>query len=368
VKILVVFGTRPELIKLAPVILELRRHPRFFKVRLLATAQHRDMLDQMLDVFGLRPDHDLDIMRAGQNLDWLTGELTAKVGAELRKFRPGLVIVQGDTTTAMVSALTAFHQGIAVAHVEAGLRTGDPRDPFPEEMNRKIIGAIASWHFAPTRRAAQNLKAEGVPRSRIAVTGNTVVDALLMMDDAAGDRPSPLSLTDGLRLILVTAHRRESFGRPLKNICSALAAIARSRPDVEIVFPVHPNPAVRAEVEALLSGRDRIRLISPLDYLDFLSLLKRAHLVLTDSGGIQEEAPVFGKPVVVLRNRTERPEGIAAGVARLAGTDSKSIVREAGKILDDPRLYTRMTHGRNLYGDGRAARRIAVFLMKRFPE
>lgn len=367
-KILVVFGTRPELIKLAPVILELRRRPQFFKVRLLATAQHRDMLDQMLGVFGLRPDRDLDIMRAGQSLDWLTGELAAKVGAELRTFKPGLVLVQGDTTTAMVTALTAFHQGIAVAHVEAGLRTGDPLDPFPEEMNRKIIGAIASWHFAPTRRAAQNLKAEGVHGSRIAVTGNTVVDALLMMDAASGDRPLPLSLREGSRLILVTAHRRESFGRPLKNICSALAAIARSRPDVEIVFPVHPNPAVRAEVEARLSGRDRIRLIPPLDYLDFLSLLKRAHLVLTDSGGIQEEAPVYGKPVVVLRNRTERPEGIAAGVARLAGTDSKSIIREAGKILGNPRLYARMTRGQNVYGDGRAAQRIAAFLMKRFPE
>ena len=363
--VLVVFGTRPEIIKLAPVIRELKRKPRRFRVRLLATAQHRGMLDQMLDVFGLHPDLDLNLMRPGQSLDGLTARIALNVGRALRDERPDLVIVQGDTTTAMVSALTAFHQGIAVAHVEAGLRTGDLDDPFPEEMNRKVISALASWHFAPTRGAARNLKNEGVPSSRIAVTGNTVIDALAMMDKILVDRPLPLRLKPESRLVLVTAHRRESFGRPLDNICSGLIDIARTHPDVEIVYPVHPNPNVRAAVQARLSGRDRIHLIRPLDYFEFLSLLKKAYLVLTDSGGIQEEAPFYHKPVLVLRKRTERPEGLAAGVARLTGTNRASIVREATKILDDPRLHARMSRGRNPYGDGQAARRIAAFLEKR---
>jgi len=363
--VLVVFGTRPEIIKLAPVIRELKKKPRRFRVRLLATAQHRGMLDQMLDVFGLHPDIDLNLMRPGQSLDGLTARIALNVGRAMRDEHPDLVIVQGDTTTAMVSALTAFHQRIAVAHVEAGLRTGDPDDPFPEEMNRKVVSALASWHFAPTRGAAQNLKNEGVPPSRIAVTGNTVIDALAMMDKILVDRPLPIRRKPESRLVLVTAHRRESFGRPLENICSALIDIARTHPDVEIVYSVHPNPNVRAAVKARLSGRERIHLVRPLDYFEFLPLLKKAHLVLTDSGGIQEEAPFYHKPVLVLRKRTERPEGLAAGVARLTGTNRAPIVREASKILGDPGVHARMSRGRNPYGDGQAARRIAAFLEKR---
>lgn len=363
-KALIVFGTRPELIKLAPVILELKRRPKTFRVRLLATAQHRGMLDQVMDVFGLQPDLDLDLMRPGQNLDELTARIVSRTGRIFQDEHPDLVIVQGDTTTAMASSLAAFHRGIPVAHVEAGLRTGDLRNPFPEEMNRKVIGALAAWHFAPTPGAARNLRAEGIAASRIAVTGNTVIDALLVIDKAAAGRPLPIALKKNSRLVLVTAHRRESFGRPLDRVCSALIDIVRAHPDVEIVYPVHPNPNVQTAVKTRLSGRERIHLLRPLDYFSFLPLLKAADLILTDSGGIQEEAPFYHKPVLVLRKKTERPEGVAAGLARLTGTDRAVIVRETARILNDPVLQARMSRGRNPYGDGRAARRIAAFLEK----
>lgn len=357
-KIAVIFGTRPEIIKLAPVILAIRKKPRRFKTVLLATAQHRGLLDQMLNLFGLKPDIDLDIMKPYQGLEELTSRVMDKAGKALLRIRPDLVLVQGDTTTAMISALAAFYRKIPVAHVEAGLRTGDPFNPFPEEINRKIISTLAAYHFAPTQAAARNLRTEGIPSSRIFVTGNPVVDALLHIDKKMGRRASSVPIDSGKKLVLVTAHRRESFGKPLERICRALIEIVSLEEDVRIVYPVHPNPGVQESVAAYLSGIDRIHLLKPLDYVDFLALMKKAYLILTDSGGVQEEAPTFRKPVLVLREKTERPEGIRAGIARLVGTDEKRILDEAGKILNDPREYRRMTGRKNPYGDGKAALRI----------
>jgi UDP-N-acetylglucosamine 2-epimerase (non-hydrolysing) len=358
VKIAVVFGTRPEIIKLAPVILTLKKKPRLFETVLLATAQHRGLLDQMLGLFGLKPDIDLDIMRPDQGLEELTSKVINETGAAFLRIRPDLVVVQGDTTTAMVSALAAFYRRIPVAHVEAGLRTGDSSNPFPEETNRKILSVLASYHFAPTLSAARNLRSEGIPSSRIFVTGNTVVDALLHLDKTTGGRALPFAIDSGKKLLLVTAHRRESFGKPLDRICRALIEIVSRKPDVEIAYPVHPNPCVRESAVSLLSGIERIHLLKPLGYVDFLALMKKSYFILTDSGGVQEEAPAFRKPVLVLREKTERPEGIRAGTAKLVGTEEKKIVDGALKILSDPREYRRMACRRNPYGDGKAAGRI----------
>lgn len=357
-KVVVAFGTRPELIKLAPVILELRRFPRRFTTVLLATAQHREMLDQMLGVFGLEPDIDLGLMTANQTLAELTGRAMAGVSAVLDKVHPNLLIVQGDTTTAMTASLAAFYQGVPVAHVEAGLRTGDPRNPFPEEINRRIISVLADLHFAPTVTSARHLRREGVPSDRIHVTGNTVVDALQRMTPRLKRVPPPVTPPPGRRLVLVTAHRRESFGVPLENICRALLDLTEKFGDIEIVYPVHPNPRVVEVTNRLLRGRPRFHLLPPLDYLSFLRLVREAYLVVTDSGGLQEEAPAFGKPVLVLRRVTERPEGVRAGAARLVAPERSAIVREASRLLDGDREYRKMALARNPYGDGRAARRI----------
>lgn len=362
---LVVFGTRPEVIKLAPVVLELRRRPRSFRTVLLATAQHRGLLDQMLRVFDLAPDIDLDLMRPEQSLEDLTARIVRRVGAALGEARPDVVLIQGDTTTAMAAALAAFYRRIPVGHVEAGLRTGDPANPFPEEINRRIAGVLAAYHFAPTRLAARNLRREGIAPERIFLTGNTIVDALRHIAAKEADRPPAVRLNPGQRLILVTAHRRESFGRPLERVFRALRDIARRHPDVDIVYPVHPNPNVRAAAAKVLAGAPRIRLIEPLDYLEFLSLLRRAHLALTDSGGVQEEAPTFKVPVLVLREVTERPEGVAAGVAKLVGTDRARIVAETSRLLEDDRAYRAMAARRNPYGDGHAAERIRDALLGR---
>ena len=359
--VLVVFGTRPEAIKLAPVVRQLQKFPAL-ATRICVTAQHRELLDQVLRVFGLEVHRDLDLMQPGQTLAGLTARILQALDPALAAEQPHLVVVQGDTTTAFAAALAAFYRRIPVAHVEAGLRTGDPAAPFPEEMNRVLAARLASLHFPPTAMAAGNLAREGVDPRRVVVTGNTAVDAVLEVRDrlAAGALPAgefPF-LDQRRKLIVVTAHRRESFGEGFRRICSALRRLALRR-DVQIVFPVHPNPEVRAVVDRELRGAPSVVLLEPLEYLPFVDLMRRAHFLLTDSGGIQEEAPSLGKPVLVLREQTERPEAVAAGTARLVGTAEAAIVREALLLLEDPAEYARRSQVSNPYGDGRAGERIA---------
>jgi UDP-N-acetylglucosamine 2-epimerase (non-hydrolysing) len=360
-RLLLVVGTRPEAIKLCPVFLELQRRSEF-AVQLCATAQHRELLDQVLDVFGVAPDWDLDLMRPGQTLAETTARVITGLEAVLQDARPDMVLVQGDTTTTLCGALAAFYHRIPVGHVEAGLRTWDPQQPFPEEMNRVLTSRLATLHFAATRWAAENLLREGVPEARIAVTGNPGIDAVLWVRDRLeqGLLPSrPWPQLDGSRkLILVTAHRRESFGEGFRRICAALAELA-ARDDVEIVYPVHPNPNVQVPVRQLLAGIPNIHLIEPLEYVPFVDLMRRAWLVLTDSGGIQEEGPSLGKPILVLREKTERPEGVEAGSVKLVGTQTRRIVEEAVRLLEDRQEYERMARVHNPYGDGHASRRIA---------
>ena len=359
-RVMVVFGTRPEAIKLAPVVHTLRSRGRL-EVSVVVTAQHREMLDQVLDIFGLRPDADLNLMTPDQSLNGLAGRALERLDALLAEMAPDVVVVQGDTTTAMAAALAAFHRRIPAAHVEAGLRTADPLNPFPEEMNRRLVARIAAWHFAPTAGARDNLLREHVAPEAVLVTGNTVIDALYM-----ARRPSYRFTDPALeqaaawpgRLLLLTTHRRENLGEPLRRIYGAVRRLLQRFPDVAVVFPVHRNPHVRAAAQEL-AGQERVYLMEPPHYLDFVHLLERSHLVLTDSGGIQEEALALGKPVLVLRTTTERPEGIAAGGARLAGTDPDRIEREAARLLMDPEAYRAMATAPNPYGDGRAAERIA---------
>ncbi|HEY8496967.1 MAG TPA: UDP-N-acetylglucosamine 2-epimerase (non-hydrolyzing) [Limnochordales bacterium] len=359
-RVMVVFGTRPEAIKLAPVVHTLRSRGRL-EVSVVVTAQHREMLDQVLDIFGLRPDADLNLMTPDQSLNGLAGRALERLDALLAEMAPDVVVVQGDTTTAMAAALAAFHRRIPAAHVEAGLRTADPLNPFPEEMNRRLVARIAAWHFAPTAGARDNLLREHVAPEAVLVTGNTVIDALYM-----ARRPSYRFTDPALeqaaawpgRLLLLTTHRRENLGEPLRRIYGAVRRLLQRFPDVAVVFPVHRNPHVRAAAQEL-AGQERVYLMEPPHYLDFVHLLERSHLVLTDSGGIQEEALALGKPVLVLRTTTERPEGIAAGGARLAGTDPDQIEREAARVLTDPEAYRAMATAPNPYGDGRAAERIA---------
>jgi len=358
---MVVLGTRPEAIKLAPVILDLRAHPADFRTTVVATAQHREIMDQALSLFGIKPDHDLGVMTRRQTLDQITIRILRGMRPVLERRRPDLVLVEGDTTTVLAAGLAAFYAKIPVGHVEAGLRTRDRYNPFPEEMNRRLVGALAEIHFAPTRRARENLLAEGVEPRRIFVTGNTVVDAL----QAMARRPAPLPgliaaalSKPGARLVLVTAHRRENWGRPLREIFRALGDLAARHHEVQVVYAVHPNPVVRDTARRVLGRTPRVHLLDFPPYSVFVSLLQRAHLVLTDSGGVQEEAPALGKPVLVLRTNTERPEGVAAGVAKLVGTDRQAIAREAGRLLEDERAYARMARAANPYGDGRAAARI----------
>ncbi|MBK8974695.1 MAG: UDP-N-acetylglucosamine 2-epimerase (non-hydrolyzing) [Planctomycetes bacterium] len=354
-RVLVSIGTRPEAIKLAPVVRALAARPEF-EVLTVATAQHRELLDQILAFFELRPDLDLDLMRAGQGLAELTARMTAALDRVLSDTSPDLVLAQGDTTTVFVTALCCFYRGIPFGHVEAGLRTGRRRSPFPEEMNRVLTGRLADLHFAPTARAAANLLAEGLPEAAVLVTGNTVIDALRWTVPRVD--ASPFTAHDGRRSLLVTTHRRESFGPPLLSICHALADLA-ARGDVEILYPVHPNPKVRETVRHHLGDHPRVRLVEPLGYPEFVAAMTAAHLVLTDSGGVQEEAPSLGKPVLVLRDDTERPEGIEAGTARLVGTDRAGIVAAATALLDDDDAYAAMARRANPYGDGHAAERIA---------
>ncbi|EKF41295.1 UDP-N-acetylglucosamine 2-epimerase [Nitratireductor indicus C115] len=364
-RVLSVVGTRPEAIKMAPLILALDQDERF-EARLCITAQHRQMLDQALELFGLSPAFDLDVMQPGQDLTDVTAKIVVGMREILKEFQPDIVLVHGDTATTFAATLAAYYQRIPVGHVEAGLRTGNLYSPWPEEANRKLTGALAELHFAPTETAKANLLREGIDPAGIHVTGNTVVDALFhvvgtLKDDAPAQErfcDQFAFLDESKRLILVTGHRRESFGGGFERICTALAETVSRFPDVEIVYPVHLNPNVQEPVRRLLSTNDRIHLIEPLDYLPFVHLMNRSHIVVTDSGGVQEEAPSLGKPVLVMRDTTERPEAVAAGTVKLVGTDAGKIAGEIATLLSDKDAYERMSFAHNPYGDGKACERI----------
>ena len=362
-KILCVMGTRPEAIKMAPVILALKKEP-WANVRVLATAQHRHMLDQVNDFFGIAPDIDLNIMRPNQALTTLTARLLLELDGVLQAEKPDAVLVQGDTTTVMTVALACFYHRIPIGHVEGGLRTWDMQNPFPEEANRVIAGKFARWHFAPTDGSRQNLLKEGVPDKDIIVTGNTVIDALLMT--AANDLTLDVPLDPAKRLVLVTSHRRENFGEPFRNICRALRTLAQNNPELQFLYPVHPNPNVKDVAYEFLGELPNFQLCEPLDYAPFIAAMKRAYIILTDSGGVQEEAPALGKPVLVLRDETERPEAVDQGVVKLVGPNYESIVKEAQRLLDDDDAYRSMARGVSPYGDGRAAERIVKVLREHF--
>src|SRR5580700_10327579 len=362
-KILLVFGTRPEAIKLCPVIRRLREEPAKFDVRVCVTAQQREMLDQVLHAFEVKPEHDLNLMLPGQTLFQSTSRILAGLEKVLSSERPAMVMVQGDTTTTLCGALAGFYSRVPVAHVEAGLRTGDMGQPFPEEMNRVLASRVTALHLAATERAAENLRREGISPEAISVTGNTGIDAVLYVRDGLEQhrfqgRDWP-ELDQSKKLIVITAHRRESFGEGFERICRALARIA-NRPDVQLVYPVHPNPNVQDPVHRYLEGHPNVRLITPQSYVPFVDLMRRAYLLVTDSGGIQEEGPSLGKPILVLREKTERPEAIIAGTVKLVGTDEERIVTEATALLEDREAYDRMARTHNPYGDGHAAERIAA--------
>ncbi len=369
-RILITFGTRPEAIKMAPVVAALTADASF-DVKVCVTAQHRQMLDQVLELFAIRPDFDLNLMQPGQDLTDITSNVLLGMRGVLRQWRPDWLLVHGDTTTTFAAALAAYYEKVAVGHVEAGLRTGNIYSPWPEEMNRRLAGAITSLHFAPTERAEANLLREGVAPESIHVTGNTVIDALLQVvgrirgDGELQERfGRQFAFLDAdRRLVLVTGHRRENFGEGFERICRALKALGE-REDVEIVYPVHLNPNVQEPVRRILGGSPRVHLIEPQDYLPFVYLMARSHLIVTDSGGVQEEAPSLGKPVLVMRDTTERPEAVEAGTVKLVGTDEEAIVREAATLLDDRNAYERMAQAHNPYGDGKAGGRIAEVLRR----
>lgn len=366
-KVIPVVGTRPEAIKLGPVIRALSSHTPTVETVVCVTAQHRDMLDQVLQLFGIRPAHDLDLMQQDQTQLRMLEAAIGGLGRVLEAEAPDLVLVQGDTTTTLAACLAAAYCRIPVGHVEAGLRTYDFLRPFPEEINRRVVGAVAALHFAPTEGARANLLREGVDARSIHVCGNTGIDALLMTVDRRYAFSDPvLESLDFTRrrVVLVTAHRRESFGAPLAEICRAIRKLVEGRPEVDVVFPVHPNPNVRTVVSAALSDVERVYLVPPLDYEAFVQLMDRSFLILTDSGGIQEEAPSLGKPVLVLREVTERPEAVAAGTAVVVGTDADLILRETSLLLDDPDVYASRATVRNPFGDGRAAARIVELILK----
>lgn len=361
IKVMTVFGTRPEAIKMAPVVLELAKHPDKITPVVAVTAQHREMLDQVLNLFDIKPDHDLDIMAAGQTLFDITTRAMKGLDKVMEEEKPDLVLVHGDTTTTFAGALAAYYHQVAVGHVEAGLRTGNKYSPFPEEMNRKLTGSIADLHFAPTTTSESNLLQENVDTEGIFVTGNTVIDALhkTVRDDFKFDDELLQNIDfANKRIVLVTTHRRENLGEPMRHVYKALRQIVEEMDDVEVVFPVHKNPKVREVVQDELGGLSKVHLIDPLDYEPFANLMHRSYLILTDSGGVQEEAPALGKPVLVLRDTTERPEAVEAGTVKLIGTDRDVVYNEAVKLLTDKAEYNRMAEACNPYGDGQASRRI----------
>jgi len=369
-KVLTVFGTRPEAIKMAPLVHVLAAR-RGLDAKVCVTAQHRQMLDQVLDLFGIVPDFDLNLMRERQTLGDLTSGILHALGEVYDRWQPDAVLVHGDTTTTLAASLAAFYRYIPVGHVEAGLRTGNVWSPWPEELNRRVTDAVASWHFVPTDQAMHNLLSEGTPASQVVLTGNTVIDALLQVKRKLDADPT-LTASMGLRypfldatrrLILVTGHRRESFGEPFRHFCDALRQLARTNDGIQIVYPVHLNPNVRGPVHSVLGEEPNVHLIDPQDYLPFVFLMSRAYLIVTDSGGIQEEAPALGKPVLVTRETTERPEAIRAGTARLVGTGTERIVAEVSALLEDRAQYEAMAHATNPYGDGNASEKIADALI-----
>lgn len=366
---MVVFGTRPEAIKMVPVVMALRDRPKYFEVIVCVTAQHREMLDQVLDLFEIEPDFDLNLMSAGQTLGELTSRALTGLQKQMQISKPDLVLVHGDTTTTFTASLAAFYEQIAIGHVEAGLRTHNLNSPWPEEFNRRTTGLLTKWHFAPTTKSQQNLIEEKVNPDNITVTGNTVIDALHWVTNKI-ESDSRLSdeldyqfsyINPNRKLVLVTGHRRENFGDGFLNICKAIKNIA-ARDDVEVVYPVHLNPNVQQPVHELLSNLSNVHLVEPLDYLPFVYLMNQAHLILTDSGGVQEEAPSLGKPVLVMRDTTERPEAVDAGTVLLVGTDAKKIENAVIKLLDNECLYKQMSRAHNPYGDGKAGERITDFL------
>lgn len=373
-KILFVFGTRPEAIKLAPVILRMKREKRDFHIRVCVTGQHRKMLYQVLNFFKIKPDYDLCIMKKNQSLFHITSETLRKIERVFKKENPDLVMVQGDTTTTFVASLSAYYHKVKVAHVEAGLRTEDKFNPFPEEINRRLTDCIADFYFAPTVKAKENLLKEGIEEERIFVTGNTVIDALFIILDKQRNPEIEKKIEKKFlknygisfekRTILVTGHRRESFGKDFEEICYGLKMIAENS-DVQIIYPVHLNPNVQKPVKSILRGLKNVYLIDPLDYYHFVWLMNRSYLILTDSGGIQEEAPSLAKPVLVMRKRTERPEGIEAGVAKLVGVEREKIYEETIKLLEDEEAYRRMAQAKNPYGDGLASERIVEIIKEK---
>ena len=368
-KVMTVFGTRPEAIKMCPLVLEMRKHPDEIEPLVAVTAQHREMLDQVLHLFGITPDYDLNIMSAGQTLYDVTEKALRGLQKVLEEVKPDLVLVHGDTTTTFAGALAAFYAQIPVGHVEAGLRTGNKYSPFPEEMNRKLTGALADYHFAPTATSKANLLRENVPEAKITVTGNTVIDALkttVKPDYRFDDDNLHEVLDSGKRLILMTTHRRENLGEPMRHVYKALCEVLRTHNDVEAIFPVHKNPKVRQIVNEELGHLPQVHLIEPLDYQPFANLMARVDVVLTDSGGIQEEAPALGKPVLVLRDTTERPEAVTAGTVKLIGTAYEDVLRETNLLLDNPEHYRAMAEAVNPYGDGEACARIVNRILREF--
>lgn len=376
-KVLAVFGTRPEAIKMAPVVIGLKQ-AEGIDAKVCVTAQHREMLDQVLDLFEIVPDYDLDLMRPGQDLFDITSKVLLALRDLLRQERPDIVLVHGDTTTCFAAALAAFYEGIAIGHVEAGLRTGDLGAPFPEEANRSLAGRLTSLHFAPTKGAADNLIRENVSEETIHITGNTVIDALLMVRNKVSDYPAShwsdllgenlysRIVDQGRRLILITGHRRENFGQGFIDLCSAIRELAERHPDWDLLYPVHLNPNVQKPVYELLAGLSNVHLIPPQDYAPFVWLMDRSDLILTDSGGIQEEGPSLGKPVLVMRDVTERPEAVDAGTVKLVGTNSEMIVSSVEQLIEDSVLYAKMSQAHNPYGDGNASSRIADVLLDKY--
>jgi UDP-N-acetylglucosamine 2-epimerase (non-hydrolysing) len=364
IKVLSIFGTRPEAIKLAPVIRELERRPEHFQSRVCVTGQHRQLLDQMLELFRIRPDHDLNVMTPDQSLTDVTVAVLDRMRHVLQAEQPDWVLVQGDTTTTMAGGLASFHHGCRVAHVEAGLRTGDSHDPWPEEMNRRVAGVLADLHFAPTPASAENLRREGIGDDRVFLTGNTVIDALKLVSSMPFDPAGTVleSLPADRRLVVVTMHRRETPPEAVRDLCGAVARIARDNPEVQVVCPVHPNGRVRPMLTELVAGLDNVTLVEPLEYRPLIWLLQRCDFVITDSGGIQEEVTALGKPVLVVRQKTERPESIEAGNAVLVGTDGAKLEAWARRLLREPELYAQMSRSSDPYGSGDAAERIVDVL------